>query len=76
MSAHYFWLGGPSDWLDPVQVRLSVGAGGTAPVDLLSEYNPTGDTETVWAEYNTAIHVCIIQIIAAYLCYIFGQYNP
>jgi len=39
----------------------------------LSEVTPTGDTVDIDAWYNTAIYVVIIQIAAAYLCYIFGK---
>lgn len=52
-----------------VQVRS---LGTSTPVDLLAEYNPTGDTELDIAMHKTAVLVCIIQILAAYFCYIFG----
>jgi chitin synthase len=39
----------------------------------LSDVTPTGDTVDIDAWYNTAIYVLIIQIAAAYLCYIFGR---
>jgi hypothetical protein len=39
----------------------------------LSDVTPTGDTVDIDAWYNTAIYVLIIQIAAAYLCYIFGK---
>jgi chitin synthase len=41
----------------------------------LSDVTPTGDTVDIEALYNTAIYVLIIQIAAAYLCYIFGEKN-
>jgi chitin synthase len=41
----------------------------------LSDVTPTGDTVDIDAWYNTAIYVLIIQIAAAYLCYIFGKKN-
>jgi chitin synthase len=39
----------------------------------ISDVTPTGDTVDIDAWYNTAIYVLIIQIAAAYLCYIFGM---
>jgi hypothetical protein len=41
----------------------------------LADITPTGDTVDIDAWYNTAIYVLIIQIAAAYLCYIFGKKN-
>ncbi|XP_050429583.1 chitin synthase chs-2 [Adelges cooleyi] len=40
----------------------------------LSDIITTGDTVDVDAEYITALHVLLIQIISAYLCYIFGKF--
>ncbi|XP_034230764.1 chitin synthase chs-2 isoform X3 [Thrips palmi] len=48
--------------------------GVTTPVDLLAEFNPTGDTESENAMHKTAVAVCVIQILAAYFCYIFGKF--
>lgn len=39
----------------------------------LSDVTPTGDTVDIDVWHNTAIYVLIIQIAAAYLCYIFGR---
>lgn len=33
-----------------------------------------GDTTDIDAEYNTVVYVLLIQIVAAYLCYIFGKF--
>lgn len=33
-----------------------------------------GDTVEIDAEYNTVIYVLLVQIVAAYLCYIFGKF--
>lgn len=33
-----------------------------------------GDTEDINAAYNTVIYVLIIQVLAAYFCYIFGKF--
>lgn len=41
-------------------------------MDLLTEFTPI-DTETVPSYHKTAIWVCMIQVLAAYLCYIFGE---
>lgn len=41
-------------------------------MDLLTEFTPI-DTETVASYHKTAIWVCMIQVLAAYLCYIFGE---
>lgn len=48
--------------------------GTSTPVDLLAELNPTGDTEQDVAMYKTAMMVCFVQVLAAYLCYIFGKF--
>lgn len=39
----------------------------------LADIVTTGDSVDIDAEYVTAIHVLLTQIIAAYLCYIFGK---
>ncbi|XP_055306958.1 chitin synthase chs-2 isoform X4 [Sitodiplosis mosellana] len=36
--------------------------------------SPLGDTTEINAEHNTVIYVLLFQIVAAYLCYIFGKF--
>lgn len=40
----------------------------------LADIVTTGDSVDIDAEYVTAMHVLLLQIISAYLCYIFGKY--
>ncbi|XP_067001404.2 chitin synthase chs-2 isoform X2 [Anabrus simplex] len=47
---------------------------GTSIIPDLSDAIPVGDREDVDAWHNTAIYVLIIQILSAYLCYIFGKF--
>lgn len=47
---------------------------GTASLPDLADVVPTGEIVDIDAEYNTAIYVLLIQIVAAYLCYIFGKF--
>nr|AFM38193.1 chitin synthase [Anasa tristis] len=47
---------------------------GTASLPDLADVIPTGEIVDIDAEYNTAIYVILIQIVAAYLCYIFGKF--
>ncbi|KAK3909060.1 Chitin synthase chs-2 [Frankliniella fusca] len=48
--------------------------GSSTPVDLLSDLNPTGDVETEQAMYKFALYTCMVQVFAAYICYIFGKF--
>lgn len=41
---------------------------------LLFYFLKIGDTTEINAEYNTVIYVLLLQIVAAYLCYIFGKF--
>jgi chitin synthase len=56
---------------EPITVQIKPVLTGVILPDL-SEVTPTGDTVDIDAWHNTAIYVLIIQIAAAYLCYIFG----
>ncbi|XP_067001405.2 chitin synthase chs-2 [Anabrus simplex] len=47
---------------------------GTSIIPDFSDAIPVGDREDVDAWHNTAIYVLIIQILSAYLCYIFGKF--
>lgn len=40
----------------------------------LADIVTTGDSVDIDAEYVTALHVLLLQIISAYLCYIFGKF--
>lgn len=40
----------------------------------LSDVTKTGDSVEVIAIHNTAVYVLLIQILAAYMCYIFGKF--
>lgn len=48
--------------------------GTNTPVDLLSELNPTGDTEFENSAHKFALYTCMVQVFAAYICYIFGKF--
>lgn len=39
----------------------------------LSDIIATGDSIDIDAEYVTAMHILILHVISAYLCYIFGK---
>lgn len=39
----------------------------------LSDIVTTGDSIDIDAEYVTAIHILLLHVISAYLCYIFGK---
>ncbi|BES88625.1 chitin synthase [Nesidiocoris tenuis] len=47
---------------------------GTSSLPDLADVVATGEIVDIDAEYNTAIYVLLIQICAAYLCYIFGKF--
>lgn len=40
----------------------------------LADIGLTGDTIDIDAEYVTVIHVLLLHVVSAYLCYIFGKY--
>lgn len=40
----------------------------------LADIVTTGDSVDIDAEYVTAIHVLLVHVISAYLCYIFGKH--
>nr|QPN96974.1 chitin synthase 1 variant a [Riptortus pedestris] len=46
----------------------------TSSLPDLADVVPTGEIVDIDADYNTAIYVLLIQIVAAYLCYIFGKF--
>jgi hypothetical protein len=45
----------------------------TSTLSDLANAIPTGETVEIDAAYNTAFYVLLIQVCAAYICYIFGQ---
>uniref|UniRef100_A0A1B6CU26 chitin synthase n=1 Tax=Clastoptera arizonana TaxID=38151 RepID=A0A1B6CU26_9HEMI len=47
---------------------------GSSSLPDLEDVIPTGEVIDREAEYNTAVYVLIMHIIAAYLCYIFGKF--
>nr|AAL38051.2 chitin synthase [Manduca sexta] len=55
--------------VEEVQIQL----GGTVIPDL-ANITLTGDSIEVAAAYNSAVYVMLIQIFAAYICYIFGKF--
>lgn len=40
----------------------------------LADIVTTGDTIDIDAEYVTAVHVLLLHVVSAYLCYIFGKH--
>ncbi|CAB3373394.1 Hypothetical predicted protein [Cloeon dipterum] len=46
----------------------------TSTLSDLANAIPTGETTEIDAAYNTAFYVLLIQICAAYICYIFGKF--
>lgn len=54
-----------------IKVNQVIRNGATLPD--LSDIATNGDTIDIDAEYITALHVLLIQIVSAYLCYIFGK---
>ncbi|XP_077301033.1 hyaluronan synthase-like protein kkv isoform X2 [Arctopsyche grandis] len=53
--------------------EIRTASGGSVAPDL-ADITKTGDKVEVIALYNTAVYVLLIQILAAYLCYIFGKF--
>ncbi|XP_014282325.1 chitin synthase chs-2 isoform X2 [Halyomorpha halys] len=47
---------------------------GSTSLPDLANVTPTGEIVDIDAEYDTAIYILLIQIVAAYLCYIFGKF--
>lgn len=53
-------------------LQIKPSFGGTSLPDL-ADVVPTGEVIDIEAQYNTALYVLLIHIVAAYLCYIFGK---
>lgn len=64
-----------SDGFGPHKILVEeVSSGLNQNLPDLLESSQIGDSVDIKAEYNTVIYVLLIQIVAAYLCYIFGKF--
>lgn len=70
--ANFFSLFGPGFGPHKIVVEEVVSASQALP-DLLNA-GQIGDTIDVDASYNTVIYMIVIQVLAAYFCYVFGKF--